>query len=301
MDLRPGSSLPIEPWRTAGPFLIGGATARPELLSQGLGEETVPPEEAAHRLTEEAQDRKLIPILLFDGDHDAASRLAKSEPALRLITYRATGSPINRLERQGDCAIATPGEHGKAIVRLAWRDGRFVSAAVEPLSPRFKDDPAASELYRSYLKRVERERLLERVDRTPGKPFAGSEKCGSCHRDAAKVWKASGHAHALLTLEHEGHGRDPECVSCHVVALTKTTGFRSRSSTPSLANVGCESCHGAGAAHAVNPWKARLPKVGKASCLPCHTLGNSPNFDFSKYWPKVRHETDKSTKKRRAK
>lgn len=288
-SLRPGSALPIEPWRTAGPFLIGGATARPELLTQGLQEESVPPEEAAHRLVEEAGDRNLVPILLFDGGREAAVRIAKAEPALCLVTYRATGSPPDRLERQGDCAIATPGEHGKGIVRLLWQDGRFVSSSVRPLGPELKNDPQAGQLYRSYLRRVELEHLLERVDRTPGKPFAGSAKCGSCHRSAEKVWQSSGHAHALLTLERDGHGKNPECVPCHVVGLTKTTGFKSRSLTPNLANVGCESCHGAGAAHAANPWKVRLPKVGKPSCLPCHTLDNSPNFEFSRYWKKIRH------------
>jgi hypothetical protein len=288
-SLRPGSSLPIAPWRVAGPFLVGGTTSRPDLLAQGLQEETSPPEEAAHRLVEEASDRRLVPILLFDGTREAAIRISKAEPALRLVTYRATGSPPDRLERIGECAVATPGENGKDIVRLVWRDGRFVASSTRSLGPELKNDPGAAQLYRSYLRRVEFEHLLERVDRTPGKPFAGSEKCGSCHRSAEKVWRASGHAHALLTLERDGHGRDPECVVCHVVGLTKTTGFQSRSSTPRLANVGCESCHGAGAAHAASPWKVRLPKVGRPACLPCHTLGNSPNFDFSRYWAKIRH------------
>ena len=53
--------------------------------------------------------------------------------------------------------------------------------------------------------------------------------------------------------------------------------------------MGCESCHGAGAAHSASPWKVKLPKVGQKSCLPCHTLTNSPEFDFATYWPRVKH------------
>ncbi len=300
-SLGEGRSLPIEPWREAGPFLIGGAAAHPEQLGQELQEEVLSPAQAAHRLVNEAEARGLAPILLFDGDHAAARGLAQAEPNLRLVTYRATGSAPESLEMVGQAALATPGEHGKTIARLAWQGNRFVAVSMQSLGPDVKDDKEATVLYRRYLKRVTTDQLLEKISRTASPAFSGSAKCGSCHTSAAAVWRKSGHAHALTTLERVEHQRDPECVRCHVVGLEKTTGFRSRTLTPQLSNVGCESCHGAGSAHSAAPFKVRMSKVGRNSCISCHSLDNSPNFDFVRYWPKVVHGLDPHRKNARSK
>ena len=293
-SLRPSGTVPVPPWREAGPFLVGGATVRPEALASGLREKTLPPQEAAERLVREADDRGLAPVLLFDGSHEAAATLARAVPALRLVTYRSTGRPPDALDAVGACALASPGERGKNVVRLVWRGKRFVSSSLQPLGPEFPDDPAAKSLYDEYLRQVTREGLLDKAPHVSPAGFSGNAKCGSCHAQATKVWKSSAHAHALATLEGEGHGRDPDCVPCHVVGasskgLEPSMAFRSRAQTPQLADVGCESCHGAGAAHSAAPRKFTLPKVGSRSCKPCHSLENSPNFDFDRYWAKIRH------------
>ena len=287
-SLRPSATAPAPPWREAGPFLVGGATRRTDLMAKGLREGVLKPLEAARRLVGEAEGRGLAPVLLFDGDRDAARALARAEPALRLVTYHATGRPPRDLEREGDCALATPGEHGKAVVQMAWQGGRFASSTILSLGPEEPDDRQAADLYRRYLRRVTNENLLDKLPRETGKPFSGSERCIACHAAAGKVWRASDHAHALRTLEKEGHDRDPDCVRCHVVGLESTTGFWSRAKTPRLADVGCESCHGAGAAHSASPWKVRLPKA-RSCTTSCHTLENSPGFDIKTYWPRVRH------------
>ena len=293
-SLRPSATVPVPPWRAAGPFLVGGATARPEPLAAALRESALSPVEAAHRLAEEGAIRGLAPVLLFDGDVQSARAIARAEPELRLVTFRATSRPPAELLREGSCALATPGEGGKAVVRLAWRGGAFVSSALRTLGPEVPDDADATGLYRRYLEEVSRENLLETSPHVPAKGFAGSARCLPCHAAAATAWRASDHAHALHTLEKTGNGRDPDCVPCHVVGeshrgMEPRIAFRSRLTTPALANVGCESCHGAGAAHAAAPRRFFLPKVGEASCKPCHTLENSPRFEFAKYWSRVKH------------
>ncbi len=293
-SLRPSATAPVPPWRAAGPFLVGGATARPELLAATLRESALSPVEAAHRLATEAADRGLAPVLLFDGGVESARAVARAEPALRLVTFRATGRPPAELLRQGSCALATPGESGKAVVRLVWREGAFVSSALRTLGPEVRDDARVEELYRRYLEEVSRANLLETSPHVSAKGFAGSARCLPCHAASAKVWRASAHAHALKTLEKTGNGRDPDCVPCHVVGeshrgMEPRMAFRSRLATPALANVGCESCHGAAAAHAAAPRRFVLPKVGEASCKPCHTLENSPRFEFVKYWAWIKH------------
>ena len=82
---------------------------------------------------------------------------------------------------------------------------------------------------------------------------------------------------------------------------------------------GCENCHGPAAQHAaaengeidatdaeIEKFRAELRlkivdnegnktgqvyKNGKVvdMCMQCHDLDNSPEFDFQKYWPKVKH------------
>ena len=81
---------------------------------------------------------------------------------------------------------------------------------------------------------------------------------------------------------------NPECVGCHVVGFKKRGGFADNTTTPALANVQCEACHGPGTKHLQNP---ALPygKAGKPACMPCHTHDNSPSFDFDTYWPRIRH------------
>ena len=287
-------TAPLRPWRAAGPFLVGGAAARPDLLRTALRESVLSPEEAARRLAEAAEGQGLRPVLLFDGDRPAAAALARAEPRLALVTYRSTGRPVSGVDRVGPVALATPGGQGKSVVRLLWNGEGFATATVESLGPEVPNDAEAQRIYTAYLRDVTREGLLDKAPHVPAKPFAGSARCLPCHAEAAKAWRASAHAHALRTLERDGHGRDPDCVPCHVVGESRfgaepTMAFRSRPETSRLADVGCESCHGAGAAHAIFPGKVHLPKIGPAACKPCHTLENSPNFSFEKYWPRVRH------------
>jgi hypothetical protein len=149
--------------------------------------------------------------------------------------------------------------------------------------------PHSSQIYSRYLNEVSTEGLLKDFPRVASQAFAGSAKCISCHESEGKIWKESRHADALASLEKDGHGDDPECVSCHVVGLDKSEGFRDRKTTPDLANVGCESCHGAGAAHASGPAKLPMAKVGETSCAPCHVPDHSPGFSFSEYWKKIAH------------
>jgi hypothetical protein len=91
-----------------------------------------------------------------------------------------------------------------------------------------------------------------------GRRFAGSVACAECHQEAYDVWKDTGHATGLTTLEEQRPRRDsdPECLSCHVVGWAPQRyepvegGFAGMQVTPHLAHQGCENCHGPAAAHA---------------------------------------------------
>jgi hypothetical protein len=112
--------------------------------------------------------------------------------------------------------------------------------------------------------------------------FIGSERCQSCHLNIHDNWEETLHSNALATLEDMGEGNNPNCLPCHVVGFNESGGFESRSATPNLAGVGCESCHGPAADHAQNASEEELlPPVDLTSevCGRCHTGDNQPHYD----------------------
>jgi Cytochrome c554 and c-prime len=161
-----------------------------------------------------------------------------------------------------------------------------------------------------------------------GRKFVGSKTCAACHTQAAEVFDKTPHAHATETLEKRTDPPrlfDPECLSCHVTGWEPQkyfpfeTGYVSLEKTPDLVGNGCENCHGPAARHAaaengdldvtqaeMKQLRAALRltivenegnkdgqeyKKGKVvqMCVYCHDQDNSPEFDFQKYWPKVKH------------
>ena len=120
-------------------------------------------------------------------------------------------------------------------------------------------------------------------------PFVGGATCAGCHAAEDQIWSKSRHAHAMATLENKNQQFDNECIRCHVVGFEKG-GFQSLITTPQFANVQCESCHGPGREHAGNPGgKPSGQMVTPAGCVQCHAPPNDDSFDFSVYWPKIKH------------
>lgn len=288
-SLEPGSAG-IKPWIARGPFLIGGITPAVEHLASVTGERPVQEAAAAAALVAEARRSGLAAVLLYRGVRTDAEALARTQPGLRLIVYRGSGAAPAQAETVGSTTLVCPGDKSQDLVRLSYDGSRFFGYAVSTLTPNFADDPAVSRIYLDgYLTRVARAALIEQLPRAKTAAFAGSNACRSCHREAYAIWHRSAHANALHDLERQHQDRDPDCLGCHVTGLASLAGFRTRSTTPLLANVTCEACHGPARSHAQAPTRVRLPKLGSASCIGCHSVDNSPNFNFKSYWPKVSH------------
>lgn len=273
----------------SGPFYVGAFDDRADTAALSLGTTASRLAQSVEALITEAESLDLLPVALYQGDRDRAVALAKAHPRLKLIAYRHKGSPPHELEFVGETALATPGEKGKYVLAITFKGKKPVALRAVDLGPEHRDDPDAARLFSQYQGRVRDEKLLELLPRVETPGYIGSAACRPCHAEAWDVWADTEHAHALKTLEAEGHDRDPDCVSCHVVGLDSVKGFRSRSETPALADVGCESCHGPGAPHAANPTETKMGEIGEKSCVGCHNPDNSPTFDFKTYWPKVAH------------
>jgi hypothetical protein len=250
------------------------------------------PEAALARLEPSLKAAERV-VLLFHGTPEEARPLARRFPWLTAIVtaHEADDYRLEPLVEAG-VPMVNPGRKGKVIGRLELGTGGVRPLPPVPLGPEWADEPGARALMNRYLARVSDEGLLQNVPRLPdpkGRQFAGTATCRSCHSGAHATWQDSAHARAYQTLVTAGHDKDPDCVGCHVVGLGTQSGFRSLDSTPHLKDVGCESCHGGGAAHAKAPSRSKMPRTGAESCAACHVPEHSPNFDYAKFWAKIRH------------
>ena len=271
--------IPLRSNLTVGPFKIAGVSPNMSQLATGLQASEI----------RQAESVGSSDVVLFDGSKADAISLITNNPGLKLVVYRTQNDAPDAPNKVGKTWLVSPGVEGKALVAFDWNGREFVNYRVIKLTPKFEDDPDVSRSYKTYLERITEEKLLEALPRTSKTDYVGSQTCQSCHVEAYKVWTASGHSHALASLEKEKHDRDPDCVSCHVVGLDSVNGFQSRALTPRIADVGCESCHGGGKAHRADPKGQKMGKIGEAKCLTCHTPKQSPGFSFPTFWKKISH------------
>ena len=116
----------------------------------------------------------------------------------------------------------------------------------------------------------------------------GSTRCRECHAAAYAQWASTPHAGAFATLDREGKADVEECRSCHVTAPGEPGGFVSFRTTPGMAQVGCEACHGPGRAHIERP-ERDYGKIDVSTCIGCHDFENSPEFDYYRYRERIVH------------
>ena len=199
-----------------------------------------------------------------------------------------------------------------------------------PLDSRFADAPEMQAKLVAYQKELQTMTLAGlglSGTQHPDGDFAGSAACADCHTKAWAIYEKTPHYHATETLVKRvtpPRQFDPECLSCHVTGwnaqeyLPYLTGYVSEKETPELVGNGCENCHGPAAAHVkVESGEVQVtdaeqqalrdalrmkivPNEGNKegqefgdvvkNCMKCHDLDNSPDFDFQKYWPDVKHE-----------
>jgi len=159
------------------------------------------------------------------------------------------------------------------------------------LDSSIKNDPEMVKLYESYNDKVETmffASLAAKRNKDKVSVYAGDSVCKTCHKVTHDIWAASRHGRAYATLRKINKAFDPECLVCHVVGFNTAGGFISELDTPELKNVQCEVCHGAGKKHASAPTAGFGNNAYKA-CKKCHVKNHSPGFNFTQYWPKIKH------------
>ena len=155
--------------------------------------------------------------------------------------------------------------------------------------------------------------------------FIGAAKCKKCHLKQYRSWEETKMAKTFETLKpgvaaeaktaagldpDKDYTRDAECVGCHTTGYGLPTGFVDIDTTPELAGVGCEMCHGAGGTYIQDEYKSLKNKeyvkseivavglvdtVSEEQCVSCHN-SDSPFvdddfvFDFAANKEKGTHE-----------
>jgi hypothetical protein len=77
--------------------------------------------------------------------------------------------------------------------------------------------------------------------------YVGKNTCAACHYAKYRTWKLEKHASAFEILPQK-YRKDPKCLPCHTTGYGEPTGYKD-ASTPHLAGITCETCHGPGSEH----------------------------------------------------
>ncbi len=126
------------------------------------------------------------------------------------------------------------------------------------------------------------------VRQEPAPLYAGADKCALCHFYTHDDWTTSRHANALESLKKIGMDKNPSCLPCHTVGFGTPNGYKDEATTPQLAGVQCENCHGPAYGHAAAPLDrnnkldlsvlpVRTPSA--EMCGGCHTDAHHPTYD----------------------
>ena len=110
----------------------------------------------------------------------------------------------------------------------------------------------------------------------PAPQYVGMANCIECHQGVHDSVVNTRHVQAFVSLTNAKQDKNPSCLPCHTVGYGLPTGFTSAGTTPQLAGVQCENCHGPAGNHAANPDDPTVrPRIELAAtvCGGCHVSG----------------------------
>jgi hypothetical protein len=106
--------------------------------------------------------------------------------------------------------------------------------------------------------------------------------CQYCHKSIHASWTNTLHSQALQALVNAHQDKNPSCLPCHTVGYGLANGYHDMATTPNLANVQCENCHGPAGNHVANPLDPStrpIITISSEICGGCHTGDHNPNYD----------------------
>jgi hypothetical protein len=218
------------------------------------------------------------------------ARLAESIDALRarIAEWERSGHAQADLDAQKARLAAMEREREALRARPTPGGNAFAARFVE-LSPDVRGEPEIARIVDRYDERVNAHNkvafanLLPRPV-APGQPhYVGAETCRSCHAAEYTWWRTTPHGRAYATLTNLHKEYNLSCVGCHVTGYNQPGGS-TVTHHEGLVDVGCETCHGPGSAHAADGGVpvARVD-VPETVCVQCHNEEHSDRFHYPTY------------------
>jgi len=195
------------------------------------------------------------------------------------------------LDSQRDRFAALQKERQALDAPVTLNEGNALYATWIPLPNKAPKDPAVEALMRKHDKVVNDANRIAFANLKPPPlgpddiAYVGSAACSACHQPAYAWWSTHAHGHAYRTLQERKKEYNLDCVGCHVTGYERPGGSTvTHNLDLALVNVGCESCHGPGAAHAKNPEEFDILRdTPESTCLQCHNTQHSDLFDYEGY------------------
>lgn len=273
--------------------VIGVARHNPVLVKAGPDGSNVILEHPAERVRAEVaalrgQSVELV-VLLAALHKDDARRMLRDVPGVDVLIGSYGGALTPLAEKEGETFMLYSGNQGKNLgeTRVFLGPGPKIQHQITLMHYLTAEYPAIP-MMQQFVDDARIGGRLGRAVSTGDSRWVGSAACRECHETAFAQWSDTAHAISLLSLERQGKRAEPACGACHTTGAGAAGGFRDEQNTPELAHVGCESCHGAGKGHLVDP-TAAYGAVSVSTCTGCHDPANSPHFDYYAYRARVTH------------
>jgi len=196
--------------------------------------------------------------------------------------------PKSDIDAQKKRLAAMKDKLAKAKVPPPTPTGSFLRYQLVDVRDTLGKEPQATAAMKAYYERVNafnKDKFKDKKAPPPPKGeayYVGQENCSPCHTAAFEVWKKVGHSHAYKTLSDAAKEFNLDCVGCHVTGYDKPGGSTVTDLlSPDLKNVQCESCHGPGSKHVVDPTSNSLASEPEEQvCVGCHHPPHTDVFDY---------------------
>ena len=172
----------------------------------------------------------------------------------------------------------------------------------EPMRKDLPDNPAVRNIVDATTNEVNRigkaagkTRIAETAAQQQGGlsgNYVGSTACTRCHAPQFAKWRGTQHATAYGTLEAKGQQFNVQCLPCHITGPAAQTGQEMLALAHDLRQVGCESCHGPGRAHTLQPAVTKIGQPTMDTCLRCHIGEHDDRFNFAEALSRLRCGAD---------
>ena len=247
-------------------------------------------------------------VILLSGLAKKDNRwIARQVREIDIIISMQPKSRGMQFERVGQTVVAYCTPHGETLGQIDLKLDEHGKIADFRLQEHFMDETVPDhDVVRTILNDFYHKVAVDEALQALGKPlftserlesdksnnYVGSIACQTCHQPEFNQWKTTRHAFAFNTLLKAQKHFYPDCVSCHVVGFGYQTGYTVREDQDHFRNVGCETCHGPGGKHIVQPSSQNIRgTVEEKICLECHNQEHSPGFQerIDLAIPKVNH------------